>query len=386
MIVTVTPNPSLDVALHVDELRRGAVLRATAERHDAGGKGLNVSRALAANGVENRAVMPLGGSAGADLLALLAGDTGLEPVAVPIAGSTRSNVGLVEPDGTLTKINAAGPVLTREELAAFRAAVLGAADGAAWVVLAGSLPKGLSDDFYASLIEPLQALGARVALDSSGPAFERALAAGPDLVKPNVHELAEVLGRRLRTVGDLIDGAAELRARGPRTVLASAGPDGAVAVDERGATHGEPPPIVPASSVGAGDAMLAGWLAATEYGRSTPVVPGSGGAASPVGEAPDTTGEAPHLADAAASGPGRPSRSATPGHVRALAAALAWGAGAAALPGSRMPGPTHLHPEGVRTHAVPDRDRVLEEEASPATDPVAASTTNPATTTEGPVR
>lgn len=344
MIVTVTPNPSLDVALHVDELRRGEVLRATAERHDAGGKGLNVSRALAQNGVATRAVMPIGGSAGADLLALLAGEHGVDAVPVPISGATRSNVGIVEPDGTLTKVNAAGPVLSREELAAFRAAILGAAHCATWVVLAGSLPRGLSDDFYAGLIGPLQALGARVALDSSGPAFDRALAAGPDLVKPNVHELADVLGRPLRTVGDLVAGAAELRTRGPRAVLASAGPDGAVAVDAHGATHGEPPPIVPASSVGAGDAMLAGWLAATEYGGTARSEPAAG-----------------------------------------LIAALAWGAGAAALPGSRVPGPTHLHPEGVRLHATPDRGRVLEEGAAPATDPVAV-TTNPATTTEGPVR
>lgn len=353
MIVTVTPNPSLDVALHVDELRRGEVLRATAERHDAGGKGLNVSRALAANGVATRAVMPLGGSAGADILALLAGDQGVEPVAVPIAGATRSNVGIVEPDGTLTKVNAQGPVLSAGELVALRATILDAAEGATWVVLAGSLPKGLSDDFYADLIGPLQALGARVALDSSGEAFDRGLAAGPDLVKPNVHELAEVLGRDLRTVGDLADAAVELRRRGPRAVLASAGPDGAVLVDGGDARHGEPPPIVPASSVGAGDAMLAGHLAASES-----------------------------AADPAA----------------ALTAALAWGAGAASLPGSRMPRPTDLHPEGVRIHPALDRDRPLEEVALvPAPTPAAVATTTgapapshpakpSAPTTEGPLR
>lgn len=343
MIVTVTPNPSLDVALHVGDLRRGEVHRATAERHDAGGKGLNVSRALAQNGVENRAVMPLGGRAGSDLLALLEGDTGLRPVAVRIAGATRSNVGIVEPDGTLTKVNAAGPVLSTVELGALHAAILGAAAGASWVVLAGSLPKGLPEDFYAALIGPLHDLGARVALDSSGAAFERGLAAGPDLVKPNVHELAEVLGRPLRTVGDLVDGAQELRARGPHAVLASAGPDGAVAAHASGAIHGEPPPIVPASSVGAGDAMLAGWIA---VGQARP---------------DDIAG--------------------------ALSAALAWGAGAASLPGSRMPGPTHLHPEGVRLHETPDRDRVLEEGAAPTADPVVTTTsTAPTPITEGHAR
>ena len=341
MIVTVTPNPSLDVALHVDELRRGEVHRATAERHDAGGKGLNVSRALAQNGVRNRAVMPLGGSAGQDLLALLKGQTALEAVAVPIAGATRSNVGVVEPDGTLTKVNAAGPVLSAVELTALHAAILEAAEGASWVVLAGSLPKGVDADFYASLVGPLHALGARVALDSSGGAFGRGLAAGPDLVKPNVHELAEVLGRALTTVGDLVDGARALRDHGPRTVLASAGPDGAVAVHGGGALHGEPPPIVPASSVGAGDAMLAGWIAAHER----------------------------HPDDLPA----------------ALTAALAWGAGAASLPGSRMPGPGHLHPEAVRVHATPDRDRLLEEAATTSR-AVATPTSVPDTTTEGPLR
>ncbi|MDO9408125.1 1-phosphofructokinase family hexose kinase [Patulibacter sp.] len=337
MIVTVTPNPSLDVALHVDELRRGEVLRATAERHDAGGKGLNVSRALAGGGVPTRAVLPLGGSAGADLLALLRGDHGVEPVHVPLTGATRSNIGIVEPDGTLTKVNAAGPVLSSDEVDALRVAILAAAASASWVVLAGSLPKGLSPDFYAGLIGPLQALGARVALDSSGAAFDLGLAAGPDLVKPNVHELAEVLGRDLRTVGDLADAAAELRRRGPRTVLASAGPDGAVLVDDGGSIHGEPPPIVPASSVGAGDAMLAGYLAATE-----------------------------------AAVPGAPSDPAA-----ALTAALAWGAGAASLPGSRMPRSSDLHPEGVRIHPALDRDRPLEEVAVAPTstaDAVAATT------------
>ncbi|CAB4948421.1 unannotated protein [freshwater metagenome] len=345
MIVTVTPNPSLDVALHVDELRRGEVLRATAERHDAGGKGLNVSRALAGGGVPTRAILPLGGSAGADLLALLRGDHGVEPVEVPLTGATRSNVGIVEPDGTLTKVNAAGPVLSADEVDALRAAILAAAGSASWVVLAGSLPKGLAPDFYASLIGPLQALGARVALDSSGAAFDLGLAAGPDLVKPNVHELAEVLGRDLRTLGDLADAAAELRARGPRTVLASAGPDGAVLVDADGPVHGEPPPIVPASSVGAGDAMLAGYLAATEL------------AGGPDGDA-----------DPAA----------------ALTAALAWGAGAASLPGSRMPRPADLHPEGVRIHPAVDRDRPLEEVAVAPTPTTAALAAAPTVTTGPP--
>ena len=122
MILTVTPNPSLDRTYEVPSLGRGEVLRATADRVDPGGKGVNVSRAVAAAGVRTTAVLPLGGSPGT-LLAELLGAQGVDVTAVSIAGQTRSNISLVEPDGTLTKINAAGPELSPEESALLLATV-----------------------------------------------------------------------------------------------------------------------------------------------------------------------------------------------------------------------------------------------------------------------
>ena len=298
MIVTLTPNPSVDRTIEVDALLRGAVLRARASRVDPGGKGVNVSRALAANGRKTCAVLPAGGSEGTQLAALLAPED-VPVVLVPVSGAIRANVSVVEPDGTVTKLNEPGPALSEAEVEAVTAATVAAAAGAEWVAVSGSLPPGAPADFYARLTERFgpaggRAKSTRVAVDSSGPPLVAALAAGPDLVKPNREELAEATGLPVTTLGEAVAAAEELRRRGAGAVLASFGADGALLVEETGAVHGESPIERPRSAVGAGDAMLAGFLA--------------GGGSGP----------------------------------RALAEALAWGAAAASLPGSRMPQPADL--------------------------------------------
>lgn len=142
MILTVTPNPSLDRTYELPGLSRGAVLRATSDRVDPGGKGVNVSRAVAAAGHRTAAVAPLGGPEGA-LLARLLGEHGIEAVGVPIAGSTRINITLVEPDGTLTKVNAAGPEITAAEAERLLDTVRTRSADADWIACCGSLPRGL---------------------------------------------------------------------------------------------------------------------------------------------------------------------------------------------------------------------------------------------------
>jgi 1-phosphofructokinase len=261
VIISLTPNPSVDRTIEVDELVRGAVLRAQAARVDPGGKGVNVARALVANGVEARAVLPLGGAEGRQLADLLDGE-GIDVVRVPIAGAVRANVSIVEPDGTVTKINEPGPVLSAAELDALVAATVAAAAGADWVAVSGSLPPGAPTDLYARLVTRLHAVGVRVAVDGSGPPLARALAAGPDLVKPNAEELAEASGMVIVTLGDAITAAAELRRRGASAVLASLGPDGALLVDGDRTLHGEALVVERHSTVGAGDAALAGVLGA----------------------------------------------------------------------------------------------------------------------------
>jgi 1-phosphofructokinase len=296
MIVTVTMNPSLDRTIEVAGLERGQVVRASAARVDPGGKGVNVSRALLANGFDTLAVLPCGGDEGLHLVRLL--QTERVPVrAVPIVGHTRSNVTIAEPDGTVTKINEPGPVLSAKEFDSVLACLLREAAAAHWVVACGSLPPGLSEKDFAGLCRRLVAAGVPVAADTSGESLREAARAGVALVKPNREELSDVVGAPLPTLGDVVEAARQLRAWGAGAVLASLGAQGAVLVDDDGVISGEAPVDVPRSAVGAGDALLAGFLAAGARGAG------------------------------------------------ALAQALAWGAAAVSLPGSRMPGP-----EDVRRH------------------------------------
>ncbi len=296
MILTVTPNPSVDRTIEVAKLRRGAVNRARAHRVDAGGKGVNVARALAAHGHKATAIVPSGGAEGAQLLALLSGIEGLDVLTVDIAGAVRANVAVVEPDGTTTKFNEPGPGMTRAELAALTNTVCDAAAGSDWVVVSGSLPPGAPAGWYADLVRRLVAAGERVAVDTSGAPLAKAVAARPNLVKPNRDELAELTGRRLATVSDVVAAARSLDVD---AVLASLGPDGAVLVSRSGAWHATAPAVAPRSTVGAGDAALAGFLAAGAEGTD------------------------------------------------ALVAAVAWGSAATALDGTRMPSPRDLRTGGM---------------------------------------
>lgn len=320
MIVTVTPNPSVDRTFEIEQLVRGQVVRALTHRLDPGGKGINVARALHAHGYRVAAVVPVGGVEGDQLIHLLGG-SGLAVVTVPINGAVRSNVTVVEPDGTVTKLNEPGPTLSPDELDALLRTGTAAASGARWLVASGSLPPDAPDDLLAQLGRGGAEMGASVAVDTSGPALAAALRAGPDLVKPNADELAELTGRPLVTVGDVVDAARSVLALGARAVLASLGPDGAVLATlepgRRVTVHAELSVDTPNSSVGAGDAALAGYLSAA----------------------------------------GDP--------IDALRAAVAWGAAAVRLPGSQMPGPDDVQPEAVLVHDPPERGRPLSAPALP---------------------
>ena len=305
MIITLTLNPSLDRAVELDRLVRGDVLRATSARLDPGGKGVNVSRALLANRVRSRAVLPSGGDEGTQLVRLLAAE-GVDLLAVPIAGRTRSNLTLAEPDGTVTKVNEPGPSLSPAEFEAIAEKVLSATDAGGWVVVSGSTPPGLPVEAFGVLCQRLADAGFRLVVDTSGPPLCAAATAGATLVKPNREELAEAVGRRLDSLPDVVSAAEEIRSWGAGTVLASLGADGAVLVEAGGVITGDCPVSRPRSTVGAGDALLAGFLAAGAAGSD------------------------------------------------ALAEGLAWGAAAVSLPGSRMPGPADLRRRDVRIHHRPD--------------------------------
>jgi 1-phosphofructokinase len=309
VILTLTLNPSLDRTIAIASLARGAVIRAATAHLDPGGKGVNVCRALLANQVKSCAVVPYGGVEGSQLISMLSQE-GIQMITVPVAGPTRSNVTLAEPDGTVTKINEPGTALSAAELDAVADAVLSAAESADWVVASGSLPPGVPVDMYARLCRRFTRAGINVAVDTSGPALVSAVASAPALVKPNRDELAEATGASITSVGDVIDAAGKLRAMGAKSVLASLGPDGAILVEDGRAWYGECPVREPRSTVGAGDAMLAGFLAAGARGEA------------------------------------------------ALVEALAWASAAVALPGSRMPSPADIRRGSVRV-VEPDLARRL---------------------------
>ena len=318
MIVTLTLNPSLDRTMEITELVRGDVIRATAVHLEPGGKGVNVSRALLANGVPSRAVLPCGGDDGAELVRLLVA-AGVDVRAIPISGRTRSNITIAEPDGTVTKINEPGPELTADEVTGLIDRALTEAGAGGCVVLCGSAPPGLPMTDLTALYERVVAAGDRLVVDTSGPALRAAAVAGADLVKPNRAEVAEVVGRPMRSLDDVVEAARELRSWGAGTVLASLGPDGAVLVDDTGVLVGSAPVPRPRSSVGAGDALLAGFLTRWDAGPAR----------------------------------GRDLAAA------ALAEGLAWGAAAVSLPGSRMPGPADIRRDSVRLDTRPEDLRQL---------------------------
>lgn len=309
MIVTLTANPSLDRTIELSgELLRGGVQRAFATHEQPGGKGVNVSRALIASQLDTIAILP--GDAGDPMLVALRAER-IPTASLPITNRIRSNITLTEPDGTTTKVNEPGPTLTADEELALIDVVVTHARNAEWLVLAGSLPPGLSADFYARVIlavrEAANGSAPRIAVDSSGEPFAALLASGVgvDLIKPNAEELAELTG--ISDADSLEDdplaayaAARTLVERGCRAVLATLGAKGAVLATEEGGWFATMPPITPVSTVGAGDSSLAGYLVADLY----------------------------------AGGP-----------EQRLAQAVAHGSAAASLPGSTMPSAEQTRPE-----------------------------------------
>ena len=274
MILTLTPNPSIDRTVDLAEpLVRGAVHRVAAALDQAGGKGVNISRAAVAAGLSTVAVLP---AAPDDpfVQELIAAGVDCQPQAP--TGEVRVNLTITEPDGTTTKLNTPGSAATATSLAALEAGLLAHAEDAAWVVLAGSLPPGAPVDWYADLVRALRRTHVRIALDTSDAPLAAVVAglpdAAPDLMKPNAEELASFTGEdteRLEADPEAAAAAAaQLVAKGVGAVLATLGGNGAVLVTADGAWHAIAPPTNVVSTVGAGDSSLFGYLLGDVRGGS----------------------------------------------------------------------------------------------------------------------
>jgi 1-phosphofructokinase family hexose kinase len=270
MIYTLTLNPALDRELTVPDLVFSEVLRATATRIDYGGKGFNVSRALAALGTESVALGFVGGKTGERLEDGLA-SLGISTDFTRIAEETRTNVSVVsENQPHYIKVNEAGPTVARGEQDALVAKVDDLAVSGDWWVLSGSLPPGLPETVYADLIEAIQSAGAKAILDTSGAPLRHGCEAGAHLVKPNAHEASELTGARVEGLDEVRAAARAIHALGVRLVLVSLGSAGALLSDGESAWLARPPEIEERNPIGAGDAAVAGLVWGLNQGLELP--------------------------------------------------------------------------------------------------------------------
>ena len=277
MIVTLTMNPSVDRTAQLPApLAVGGVNRIAAVDDSPGGKGVNVARVVAAGGVEARAVFP---APPEDPFVTMCAATGVATSVMPTTGAVRINLTLADPEGTTTKINSPGPELDAATLDRVRSTIADLAREAQWVVLSGSLPRGVEDGFYADLVTALRPAGARLAVDTSDAPLAALAArlpeAAPDLVKPNGEELGQLAGvdgaelERRAVDGDpgpVVAAARALRGRGIGAVLVTLGGAGAVLVDDDETWFANAPAVQVRSTVGAGDSALAGYLLAGARG------------------------------------------------------------------------------------------------------------------------
>ncbi|MFD6189313.1 1-phosphofructokinase family hexose kinase [Streptomyces sp. NPDC060275] len=256
MILTVTLNTALDITYRVQGLRPHSSHRVTGVTERPGGKGLNVARVLAALGHEVTVTGFAGGTTGDVVREGLTGVSGVTDALMPVAGATRRTIAVVdERTGDTTQLNEPGPAVSPAEWNAFQEAYEGLLAGVAAVALCGSLPPGVPVGAYAGLVRVARGAGVPVLLDTSGEPLRRGLAARPDLIKPNADELAELTGSH-----EPQRAAQAARRRGARSVVASLGAEGLLAVTPEGRWRAAPPAHVRGNPTGAGDSAVAGLL------------------------------------------------------------------------------------------------------------------------------
>ena len=258
-VLTLTLNPALDLTLRLDSLALGSVNRSLETALHVGGKGLNVAQVLADLG-HQLSVSGFLGETNAAAFEQLFQQRGFTDGFVRVPGETRSNIKLAEVSGRITDINGPGLQVSVEQQRQLLSQLDKIVPGQDAVVVAGSLPRGVSADWFGELIARLTAFGLPVLLDSSGDALRAGLAARPWLVKPNEEELAEACGLANVTAEALDSAALALRTRGIEHLLLSCGADGALWYGPHGVLHGQPPQVEVSSTVGAGDSLLAATL------------------------------------------------------------------------------------------------------------------------------
>ncbi len=258
MIATITLNPAVDATWFLDSFDPEQINRLTGKKLDPGGKGINISRFLTMMGAPSPAMGFCGGNNGQQLIGLL------DQAQVPhhfthIQGETRQNITLFVKNTKQTiKINDAGPPVTQEQIAAFQAAIRLYAAPGHFLIFAGKNPPGIDGQATYALLQSAKELGCELMIDSESLSLEEILSLAPLCIKPNEQEFAKLLGKPMDSLSDMVREAAQLVDQGLRYVIISRGAKGLVGVSQQAAYEIHVPSIVPKSSVGAGDSVVAG--------------------------------------------------------------------------------------------------------------------------------
>ncbi|HEY0290525.1 MAG TPA: 1-phosphofructokinase [Pseudomonas sp.] len=266
-ILTLTMNPALDLTVQLGQLQVGQVNRSDAMLCHAAGKGLNVAQVLADLGHE----LTVAGFLGVDNqlpFETLFGQRGFTDEFVRVPGETRSNIKLAESSGRITDLNGPGPEVSVEAQQALATRIEQIAPSFDLVVVAGSLPRGVAAHWLKALLLRLNAQGLKVALDTSGEALRLGLEASPWLIKPNTEELADALDAPIISIAAQSQAAVQLHQRGIENVVISQGSEGVHWFAPNIALHALPPKVTVASTVGAGDSLLAGMVHGLLSGHS----------------------------------------------------------------------------------------------------------------------
>lgn len=272
MIITVTLNAAIDKSLSVPNFRLGRRHRTVEQRTMAGGKGVNIARALKALGAPVIATGMAGGATGTRIVDELTAESILNDF-VRIREESRTNTSVLDPtNGQQTEINERGPSVSEHEVELFRDKLLYLARGAAIVVFAGSIPRGVDADIYATLIRELQRTGVTTVIDADGDPLHQSVRAEPDVVSPNLLEAEELVGHEFNDDSERSLAVREIVALGAREAIMTL-PDGCFA---QILIDGQPQlrrarvePREPVAKRGSGDAFLAGYVAA-RYSDSSP--------------------------------------------------------------------------------------------------------------------
>lgn len=269
MIITVTLNPAIDKTVEINNVHINSVNRVSSTRLDAGGKGINVSKIVQSLGGKSKALGFLGGRAGTFIKKYL-DEMNIENDFVIVQGETRTNLKIVDPvERTNTDINEMGPQITPEDIEQLEKQMLHSVNDKSIIVFSGSVPPNIEPDIYQKWICQVKEKGGKTILDADGEMMRLGIAAGPYLIKPNIHELERVLGREIKNSDEVISAARSLmKQHGIEIVVVSMGEEGALFLNNQVTILAEGLVVDVKSTVGAGDSMVAALAYAIDNGET----------------------------------------------------------------------------------------------------------------------